>query len=684
MTQGVLYPQTPIPNPDAAYYKDFVLGYDQTLRGIFSSVNLYPTVEDYWELGYATLNVTYICSPLVLEYPSSLTFSMNGTPFHSVALTGSTTGEQRLELNVPVRLMHPGTNTLEILGYARLWDEEGCIDDYSNANWVNILAETTLRVGYDLKDDVRRISYFPFPFLSSQNEHGQHTLVAVSDSATQGEISAAMMLMAGLGNKVGGENALTVATLHEANDFDNILYFGLLANTPAKYVSLLPPGESLAQRAVVARAVDGEKELLLVVSESETALLDAARMLADGSRVSQEKVAVTYVEEGVSELIIRNRQRNAAAIVGEYTIGEVANGGLSFVGPFHQQRIIYLPMGTDYTLSPEAKFTFRFRYSENLDFTRSLLTVYWGAIPIGSKKLTREGAAGDSLSIYAPADAVGTSASSVTLAFDLEIEDLWCTPRQEEMPWAYIASDSAIYLPIGNGDSLDLANRPVPFVKDGVLNQLLLVVSDRPEKEELSLLGKAVSVYGSNTAPYGQLSTVRAGSFDPEAADANIMAAGTPDNTFFQQVAQGMHFQYDDTGKLLSNTNLFLSESYATGAGTIQLLRSPFAQDRAMLLLTGPTTESLGRLNTILSTEEQRWNLKGDSTLVDEDLQIRSYRMAPPTQEEQKPSFADTIAQNREALLFTLIATGAMALLLLAVLLVLLRIRMRNKPEKKR
>lgn len=684
VAEGILYPYSPPPNPKAAYHEDYVLRYDQTLRGIFSTVNLYPKVEEYWVLGYATLSVTYVCSPLVLEYPSSLTFSMNGTPFYSVALTGSTTGEQRVEVAVPVHLMREGTNTLEILGYARLWDEEGCIDDYSNANWVNILADTTLRVGYDLKDDVRRLSYFPFPFLSSQNENGQHTLVAVSASAAEDEISAAMTLMASLGNQVGTVNELTVATLQEAEAFENVIYFGLLANTPQRYIDLLPPGEDLSQRAVAARTADGELELLLVVSESGEALLDAARMLADESRVSQEKVDVTYVDEGVSEVIIANRQRSAAAVVGEYTLGDVAGGGLSFVGPFHQEKIVYLPVGTDYMLSAEGKFTLNFRYSENLDFTRSLLTVYWGSIPVGSKKLTREGAAGDSLVIYMPADAVGTNASSLTFTFDLEIEDLWCTPRQEEMPWAYLTADSLLYLPVGNTNGLDLANRPVPFVKNGVLTQMLLVVSDQPKADELTLLGRALSVYGANTAPYGQLATVRAGSFDPQNADFNIFAAGMPANTFFHQVSSNMYFYYDDTGKLATNTSLYLSEGNATSAATIQLLTSPFSAGRAMLLLTSPVPEGLQNLSRILGTEEHRWNLKGDCVLVDQDLVMRSYRMATPAEEEeQKPTFAENLSKNKDALIFTLVATGALILLLLAVILVLLRIRMRSKPEKK-
>ena len=71
--------------------------------------------------------------------------------------------------------------------------------------------------------------------------------------------------------------------------------------------------------------------------------------------------------------------------------------------------------------------------------------MYWGETPIASKKLTKERSSGDELTFTIPADVVGTSAGKVSIAFDLEIQDLICTPRQMDMPWGYVTKDSILY-----------------------------------------------------------------------------------------------------------------------------------------------------------------------------------------------------------------------------------------------
>ena len=49
---------------------------------------------------------------------------------------------------------------------------------------------------------------------------------------------------------------------------------------------------------------------------------------------------------------------------------------------FRFQKIIFL--------SDAGKITLNFRYSENLDFDRSMITVFWGDVPIASKRLEKD------------------------------------------------------------------------------------------------------------------------------------------------------------------------------------------------------------------------------------------------------------------------------------------------------
>lgn len=46
---------------------------------------------------------------------------------------------------------------------------------------------------------------YPYPFISLMNPDGAESVVAVSDAADEAELTAAMMLMAGMGNSLSAE-----------------------------------------------------------------------------------------------------------------------------------------------------------------------------------------------------------------------------------------------------------------------------------------------------------------------------------------------------------------------------------------------------------------------------------------------------------------------------------------------
>lgn len=145
------------------------------------------------------LRLSYTASDLILTDISSLTYYMNGTPFGSSKIVARSDGAQTvLYVSVPVELLTTGYNLLEILSYVRLTDDEGCRDDYNGANWVKIADTTCLRIYYEISDDADELYMYPYPFISLMNPDGAESAVAVSDAADEAELTAAMMLMAGM------------------------------------------------------------------------------------------------------------------------------------------------------------------------------------------------------------------------------------------------------------------------------------------------------------------------------------------------------------------------------------------------------------------------------------------------------------------------------------------------------
>ena len=259
-------------------YADFYFGSIKVLHGITSSVGLYAKIPDYAVPTSAVLRVNYSASDLIVSEVSSLTFYMNSTPFHSVSIVNDVAGGQNvLYIEVPTHLMKTGYNLLEVLCYARLTNDEGCADDYNGANWVKLEESTCLRVYYDIAEEAKELSMYPYPFLSMTDETGADCAVAVSDAAENGEMSAALMLVAGLGSNLSTKNELLFTTIGQC-DRDHVIYVGMARNTPKELLSLLDQ-EVPPTGAVIQRVQAGEKEYLLIVSNEEAALMEAVRLL---------------------------------------------------------------------------------------------------------------------------------------------------------------------------------------------------------------------------------------------------------------------------------------------------------------------------------------------------------------------------------------------------------------------
>ncbi len=675
--------------PKADLTADFTWDAPQILKGIYSSADLYFSLPKYWSTKYFCVKLEYRVSQLIKNMPCTLTFAINKQPFYSCQLTYKNNEKNFIYVLIPAKLIkndrESSTNTLTISGYARLYNDQGCIDDESNANWVTFSEASGVEVGYDLLAHHNRIDYYPYPFLSSDNQSGADTAVTVADTAQNEEIAAAMMIMTGLGKNTKDNNNLAVSSWQEAQSSGkrrNILV-GLTKDMPSGLTKHIQPYRNQLKGQVLLLFVNDDRgnPLLIITSDDADCLAEAGYFLGDNERISQESDNITFIRKGTAE-IRKNAKAQSDMKADRYNLQEMTGGGYEFIGPFRQEKTLFLPLPADYTLSSASKVTVNFRYSKNLDFNRSMLTVYWGDIPVGSKKLALENADNDELTFFMPADVVGTKAGSMKFAFDLEIPDLFCTTRRDEMPWAYITKNTTIYLPSDNSTKLSFNSRPAPFQKGGSLNDVLLVLSDKPVSSELTLLGRALSLYSASADAYGSLTVKKAGEFNEQEANYNIITSGTPaGNSLISKLNDKLYFKYNSGGsEFLTNDKLILTSDYASSIGTLQMLKSPYADGRALLVLTGPDIKALNSVTKLVSNEKMSWNLKNDFVLIDSKGNIKSYQFQNEELKEAKPTLAKSILENRSSLLFALAGTSVMVVLFLAMLLIILRMR-HKKPN---
>lgn len=673
--------------PETQYTEVFPFKADQLFSGIYRTYGFYFNVEDYWDTVYAYAQIEFSVSPLIENVPASLTFAVNATPVYSCRVDYQNGKTQVAYVEIPVELLKEGYNELSLTGYVRLYDDNGCLDDFSGANWVNVSKNSLVQVGYNVADTANALCYYPYPFVSTMDSTGASCAVYVPREATDEELAAALLLRADLGGETDAEDAIALRTLdsYGADGATRRVVVALRSNLPAQILPYVDAGgKDLSQNAGVTEFTDETGGTVLVVtSDAPEALYEGAAMLLDESRVSQEVTPSAYVALGSADTKVQSTKLSDLTAE-NYTVKGITGGGLSFVGPFRQEQEIYLPLDGGFVLAEGGKVSLNFRYSDNLDFSRSLVTVYWGSVPVCSKKLEQEKAGGDTLSFLMPADVVGTYAGSIKVAFDLELEDLYCTKRADQMPWAYVTGDSTLYLPAGQAGKYSFELRPYPFQTLGLFNSTCVVTPDAMTDVELNTLGRVISMESSGLSPYGSLKVARASAFDAKNTDANLILIGTyADNAALAALNDKLSFAYAEGGaSFADNEQLLLSPDYAAEIGVLQMLRSPYFSDRAILAVSGTQDAALERIGAYLQPAQNRWKLTGDAVVLDSRMEIKAFTFLAQEAQE-KVSLREQLVQNKSAVVFTLVSTLAMLLLLLAIIMITVRARRHSKEDDK-
>ena len=693
--------------------KEFPLGSDTVFRGLYQTTDLPFTIEDYWDAEEASVFLEYRVSPLITdEVPATLTVLCNGVPVHSEEIRYDKGITKTLSVSIPQDILRSGYNAVSVTGYARIYDEEGCLDDFSGANWICLLKDSAVRVHYQIRDFRGSLQYYPYPVLSAEDPEGSLLGIYVPEEASDEEWRAALLVRAQLGAKTGEADRIRLGTFasDDGSRSNRIIVAqeerlpkGLRDSVRTLCGIRTDPGAFICNLSGNGAGQQGEGDVsettLVVTAEDEEDLIEAAAMLLDPDRISQVRGSSVFVPRGAMNRGERETGEIAGATSGEKTSGsETAHSmlagadgdriysledltgtdGLQFTGPFRQEQTIFLPVSGGFVLGEGAALELSMRYSDNLDFERSMVTVYWGEIPVASKKLSREYAGGDELSFLFPADVLGTWSGSLKIAFDLEIEELYCTKRADEMPWAFVSGSSSIYLPLGQDGRVTLDKRPWPFQQQGVFTNVSAVLPGVMSEEEADLMGRVVALEAAGLTDAGSFHVYRAKEFlaAEDAADSHIITVGTyRDNALLQSLNGQLSFRYTQDGTAFeSNEQVILAEGYAKEIGVIQLIRSPYADERVVLAAATADNDGIRRLSSFLEKQENTWLLSGDAVLVDADLNARSYTFLP-LKVQEKVSLRDTIAQNREAVRFTLISTLAMLVLAAALIIALVRYR---------
>lgn len=661
---------------EGCYVSTTSFGADHYMVGLFSQITEGFNVG-VWDVKDAQFTLSFSTTQLVSEVLSDITISVNGVRFYSERVPVTDGMRREITVKVPVEHIVEGYNYIAIEGYIRTYNGLPCVDDVTTANWMNVFKESFIEISYVPNEPCGNIDEFYSRFTSIDAlENNQSAVVVATDYDTD-EIDTALTTLAGISKKSGAhfQNIEFIAadSIENLEDKKYIIYIGKYENLPDALHAKASESGQLEGSSAGMYLLAEDVTTLIVTGKNGSALDKAAAMLSDATTMNQLKSSVKIIDEN-EDIYVKKEG------VKQYT--KLTETGTYLDGPFRQKQDYFIDFENNRRLAYGSELDLYFRYSENLDFDRSLVSVYVNNVPIGSQKLSQARAEGDNIVLSIPTDIGVTGSFTLTVAFDLEIKDLWCTLRQSETPWAYITNQSMLKLNSVEVPYYLFENYPYPFISGGEFNNVVMVVPDSNTDFDLDMMGKFMLVLGQylkyNT---GDLSVVRA-SNPGELNEKNVITVGTfTNNRFIAELNEELFFKFYENGAgIMSNEKLLIEPAYSTMLATGQIIESPYSKVKnAILVMASANSGDLDNVLRYFGDSNELWKLYGDGFVADED-DVYQYRFKE--EEDRAQDVEEKFYERDDIMNLFYIAVAILVILLIAIVFLVIRYRRRKADEE--
>lgn len=669
----------PGPGTGKLTYQTAFTGSDTPLSG-GETRQQYFTVMDYWNVEQVTIHLRFQISQITEAQQSSVTLSLNGSPFYSFRPSLENNGEQSLSVAAPKGFLKEGSNTLGIQGYVQTstGDSPICRVSDSTGDWLHLYNTSSIAVTYTPAALTGGISDFSQRFSGMDTVGNNQSLMAVPQNASGPELESATYALSGFAksNTLSGK---TIPLLPYREDTvkprSAVVLVAMYDSVPGSLKPLLSNAGDLGTHALIQLVNKDSRPTLVVTSRDESLLIKAGRLIANRELMGQIKSDVKLVDN-TTEV-----NKPADALHSNITFTE---NGDKLSGAGHQVQTYFVSLPSNRSLADAGKIRLDFSYAQNLDFDRSLVTVSINDTPVGSKKLAKELANGDTLELAVPQSLNISGSFSVSVAFDLEMANAVCTPNKELMPWAYIGSGSQLHLNTKDRTELLFNNYPYPFLRDEIYNHVAVVLPQEMDDYAYQTLGNVFNLLGQyaggNT---GDIHYYRDDVSTEHLKNNNIIAIGSYENNrIIRDNNDKLYFRYSkDGGTILSNEKISIEEQYGKGIGILQLLESPYESGRGLLAVTAVNSEDYYLASKLIATEQNKWKVYGDSVFTDKDGNIGAYRFKTVTGAAQDSAVSQIMGRGD---VLSFVAAVMLAVLLVVVSLLLLLRKHKKKRGDKR
>lgn len=556
------------------------------------------------------------------------------------------------------------------------------MDDNNTANWLVVHKESSIDLKYKSKANTNTINQYNNIYMETDAANNINTAILVPDNYTSNQLSSVMNISLDIGEKLTHESFKIDTKLKSEfkNANKNVIYVGGISNTTPDFLNLLNEKEKqdAKDKAVIKQVIspfNKDRKMLLIISDNDRALSNATKLITSDKLIkSLNNESVTISESQDVHDLKEESNKN------KVYLKDLGYDFSLLKGPFTQETNFDIKFDKSKISTEGSKLNLKFRYSKNLDFNKSLITIYVNEKPIGSKKLSMQNADNDSLEINLPKDVLGKNYYNVKVVFNLDIKDQICETRDTDSPWAYILDDSYIDLNLKDNINLTFKSYPYPFVLNGEANDINIVVPKGLSSNELNDISNIVGYMGRDTKyNTGSINVLNDDEFLSSDKKGNLVVVGTPDsNKVIKDINKDLYIKFNDnfTGLESNEKFKFLDTEYSKKLSTLQLIDSPFDKNMDALVISSIDRNNLNVASRYLTDSSLLNTMASDAAVIDRDGKIENVRFKEvKTEDETKAKEKIKFKLGQEGEIFIVIAGFLFITILISTILLVLKYR---------
>lgn len=648
-------------NADETKVKNYKFERDITIDGVIGSNSTFFEVNKNWDIEEVLLHLNFSKSQILNGNVSSLTVLINNVPIKSIKLNAKTNYKNTLEVLVPKDYIIQGYNEIKIKAYKTISDKI-CQDDSNTGNWLVIHKESYTSIRYKQKKMGNSINEYPYPYVEIEDNLKLDTTMVVPDNMTRGESTAVFNLASDFGKITKNDNLkFDVKLYSEMKNWsdDNIIYIGKPENTAEEILDTLSTKEqTLLSSNCLIKQVDSpynkNKKMMVVIGSNEENLIKASNLLIENRLSNQVLSSSILVNKDTNIKINREQELN----LGHLTLKDLRYSDFLLEGAFNQQALFDVKIPKGKVLDNGSKIVLNLRYSDNLDFEKSLVTVSINDVVVGSKKLDRSHSNNDKLELKIPKDIDNKNYYQVKLSFNLSIKNSNCITRESNSPWAYVLNSSYLELSTKENESLSFESYPYPFVRDDEFNDLTVIMPDYSGSQAMTWMSRLGVNLGANINSHkGKINVIRGKEFNDKYKDTNIIVFGVPrNNSVIKKLNNNLSIKFNKSySNFLSNDKISFIDDYGKNISAIQLIKSPFNNQKDIMVISSINEKNLYLGMDYLLNKSKVNDLKGDTLTIDEYGEVEDLAYNVKTNKEIEDS-SSNISINKTTKVFLMIS----------------------------